>query len=305
MPEAVRNGAPPLWKVVAAYAAVYIIWGSTYLAILFAIETLPPFLMASVRFLVAGGFLYTWTRLRGGERPLRAHWVAATIIGGFLLLGGNGAVVWAEQRVSSGMAALLIATLPLWMVLVDWLRPGGTRPTGRVILGLVVGFAGLVYLIGPDDAGVESVDRIGAAVLLFGSLSWAIGSIYARTAPRPRTPLLGTGMEMLAGGALLLVLGLAAGESPQVQLAAVSSRSALALLYLIVFGSLIGYTAYVWLLRVSTPARVSTYAYVNPVVAVFLGWALAGESLGARTLLGAAIIVGSVVIITGPKKAGT
>lgn len=305
MPEAVRNGAPPLWKVVAAYAAVYIIWGSTYLAILFAIETLPPFLMASVRFLVAGGFLYTWTRLRGGERPLRAHWVAATIIGGFLLLGGNGAVVWAEQRVSSGMAALLIATLPLWMVLVDWLRPGGTRPTGRVILGLVVGFAGLVYLIGPDDAGVESVDRIGAAVLLFGSLSWAIGSIFARTAPRPRTPLLGTGMEMLAGGALLLVLGLAAGESPQVQLAAVSSRSALALLYLIVFGSLIGYTAYVWLLRVSTPARVSTYAYVNPVVAVFLGWALAGESLGARTLLGAAIIVGSVVIITGPKKAGT
>lgn len=302
MAEQSGDGSPSTWQIIAAFAAVYLIWGSTYLAILFAIETLPPFLMAGVRFLIAGGILYGWTRLRGGERPERAHWVSTAIVGAFLLLGGNGAVVWAELRVSSGMTALIVATVPLWMVLADWLRPGGVRPTGRVALGLLVGFAGLIYLVGPGETGADAVDGLGAAVLLLGSLLWAIGSIYARGAPRPKSPLLGTGMEMLAGGALLVVVGLAAGEATQVDLSTVSTQSIIALAYLIVFGSLIGYSAYVWLLHVTTPARVSTYAYVNPVVAVFLGWALAGEVLNARTILATVVIVGSVVIITWPRR---
>lgn len=290
---------PQRWRVAAAFALIYLIWGSTYLAIRIAIETFPPFLMAGIRFLIAGAILYPWSRLRGASPPVRAHWLAAAVVGGLLLLGGNGGVVWAEQRVPSGLTALLIGTVPLWMALLDWLRPGGAKPNNGVLTGLVFGFAGIAMLAGPIElAGGDHVDLTGAAVLILASLSWAAGSLYSRRAQLPASPLLATAMEMLAGGALLLTASWLVGEWTGFESSALSLRSWLALGYLIVFGALAGFTAYIWLLRVSTPAHVSTYAYVNPAVAIFLGWAFAGEPLTARTLLAAAVIVAAVVIIT-------
>ncbi|HEX7091511.1 MAG TPA: EamA family transporter [Longimicrobiales bacterium] len=301
MPEPVLRERPSTAKVVAAFAAVYTIWGSTYLAILYAIETLPPFLMAGVRFVIAGSVLYAWAWLRGARRPVTLlHWKSALVVGGLLLLGGNGAVVWAEQRVASGLAALLVATVPLWMVLLDWLRPAGVPPDRRTAAGIVIGLAGLALLVGPESLlGGGRVDPLGAGVLVAGSLSWAAGSLYARGARLPDSALLATAMEMLAGGALLVLVGALTGEVGRLDPGAVSARSLLGLLYLIVFGSLVGFTAYTWLLGVSTPARVSTYAYVNPVVAVLLGWALAGEPLTPRMALAAAVIVAAVAAITG------
>jgi drug/metabolite transporter (DMT)-like permease len=286
-------------RVVLAFAAIYLIWGSTYLAIRFAIETLPPLLMAGTRFVVAGTLLYSWTRLRGAPRPARLHWSAAAIVGGLMLLGGNGGVSWAEQRVFSSLAALLIATVPLWMALLDWRRRGGVRPSGGGAVGLIFGFVGVALLVSPGElAGSSHMDPVGAIVLLLAALSWAAGSLYSRQAQLPGSPLLAISMEMLAGGVLLLAAGLVTGEGARLELSQVSPRSVLALGYLIVFGSLMAFSAYIWLLRVSTPARASTYAYVNPVVAVFLGWALGGEPLTLRTLLAAAVIVAAVVIIT-------
>lgn len=283
--------------MVAAFAAVYLIWGSTYLAIRYAIETLPPFGMAGVRFVIAGALLYGWLRLRGVAAPTRPQWRTAAIIGALLLLGGNGAVVWAEQRIPSGVAALLVAGVPIWMVVLEWLRPGGTRPGRWVVGGLVLGSAGLVLLVGPGEVlGGGHIDPLGALAVVGGSFAWAVGSVYSRSAQLPDSPLLATGMEMLTGGAFLLLAGVATGET--VDFGAVSTRSLLALLYLIGFGSLVAFTAYIWLLRATTPAKASTYAYVNPVVAVGLGWALAGEPLTARIAVAAAIIVGAVALIT-------
>jgi len=296
---------PPRAKLLLAFAAVYLIWGSTYLAIRFAIETLPPFLMAGARFMVAGTILYAVARARGAKRPSRVHWITAFVVGALLLLGGNGGVVWAEQRVPSGVTALLVALVPCWMVLLDWARPGGSRPAAQVFIGLLLGLAGLTWLIGPDAImGGGRVDLLGAAVLGFASLSWAAGSIYSRHSPMPSEPLLSIGMQQLGGGVCLMVFALLVGDLGRLDLAAVSSRSALAVVYLIAFGSIIGFSAYMWLLRVSTPARASTYAYVNPIVAVLLGWALAGEALTARIAVAAAVIVAGVALITtAPKKA--
>jgi drug/metabolite transporter (DMT)-like permease len=222
-----------------------------------------------------------------------------------MLLGGNGGVTWAEQSVPSGLAALLIGTVPLWMVILESMRPGGTRPTRRMGVGLALGLAGVVLLIGPVNlAGGEGIDLIGAGVLLFAALSWAGGSLYSRQAQLPSAPLLGTAMEMLAGGALLLLVGGLTGEWARLDLVAVSSRSLLALGYLVLFGSLVGFTAYLWLLRNTTPARASTYAYVNPMIAVFLGWAVLGELLTWQTLLGAAVIVSAVVLINAGRVQG-
>lgn len=291
--------SPGRGKVVAAFAAVYIIWGSTYLAILYAIETLPPFLMASVRFVIAGTLLYAWSLPRAPRRPTGAEWRAAFVIGGLLLLGGNGAVVWAEQMVPSGIAALLVAVTPCWMVLLGWLWHGARRPGLRTVTGLLLGFGGIALLIGPSAlVGSGSVHPAGALVLMLGSLCWATGSIYSKKAPTAPGALLATGMQMLMGGGLLFLAGVVTGELGRLDPGAVSLRSALAVLYLIVFGALVGYSAYVWLLRVSTPARVSTYAYVNPVVAVLLGWAIAGEALSLRMGLAAVIIIAGVALIT-------
>lgn len=291
--------APPRGKVIAAFAAVYVIWGSTYLAILFALETLPPFLMAGVRFIIAGALLYGWSAARSSFRPGPREWKAAAIIGGLLLLGGNGAVVWAEQTVPSGIAALLVAGTPCWMVLLDWLWKGAARPGTRTVAGLLLGFGGIVLLVDPSSlSGTGPVSLIGALVLTLGSVAWAVGSIYSKDAAVPKAPLLATGMQMLMGGTLLVLAGSLTGEWARLDTTAISLKSFLALGYLIVFGAIVGYSAYVWLLRVATPARVSTYAYVNPVVAVLLGWSLAGEAFTLRMTIAAAVIIAGVALIT-------
>ena len=255
--------------------------------------------MAAVRFLIAGGVLYNWMRLRGAPRPTRANWKAAAIIGGLLLLGGNGGVTKAEQVIPSSLAAVLITIVPIWMALLELLRKDRIVPTPHIVLGLVLGFGGVVLMVGPGDlAGSGGLNSIWAGVLIFASLSWAIGSVYSRTAPLPKTPLLGSGMEMLAGGALLLVVSAVSGEWVGFQPGNISLLSLVSFIYLIVFGSLIAFSSYVWLLTKTTTARASTYAYVNPVVAVFLGYFLASEQLTLRTLLASSIIVIAVVVIT-------
>lgn len=291
-----RTSGPSPTRLLAAFAAVYVIWGSTYLAIVYAIETLPPFLMAGVRFLVAGGTLYLWARLRGAPRPLRIHWRSALIIGGLLLLFGNGLVVWAEQYVTSGQAALLVSTVPIWTVLLEWLRPGGERPSLPVLAGVTMGFVGLILLIDPGDGGPLHLG--GVLALLWASIAWTIGSLYARRAPLPDSAVLTNGIEMLAGGGLLLLVGLLRGEWRGLELAAISTQSMLALLYLIVFGSLIAFSAYIYILTHATPTRASTYAYVNPVVAVILGWLIAAEPLTPKMVLATTIIVSSVALLT-------
>ncbi len=300
MPSVARP-TPSRFAVMAAFAAVYVIWGSTYLAIRIAVETTPPFLMAGIRFLTAGTILYAWLRWRGVPAPKRFHWRPALIVGGLLLLGGNGGVVWAEQpgKVPSGIAALLVTAVPMWMVLLNWLRRGGVRPTGAEVLGLVVGFAGVAILINPTSlSDHEPVDRVGAAVLILASFCWAAGSLYSRHAKLPDSPLLATAMEMLTGGALLMVASLATGEWGRFEPAKVSTESLLALAYLVVFGALIGLTAYIWILQVSTPAKASTYAYVNPVIAVILGSMILDEPLTTTTVFAMTVILTGVVLIT-------
>jgi len=289
----------------AALAVVYVVWGSTYLAIRIAIGTLPPFLMASVRFLIAGGLLLAFAALRREprrQRVGRAQWRAALIVGGALLLGGNGGVVWAEQRIPSGIAALLVATLALWIALLDRVV-FGQRLARRAVIGLLLGLAGLALLLGPEEHG--GVDPLGALVCMLASLSWASGSLYARSAPLPRHPLVATGMEMVAGGALLGIAGAATGELGALRLATVSTASVLAVGYLIVFGSLLAFSAYVWLLRAAPVSLVATYAYVNPIVAVLLGWVLLDEPVTARMLVAGVVIVVAVGLIAGAAPGAT
>jgi drug/metabolite transporter (DMT)-like permease len=286
-------------KIWAALLAVYIVWGLTYLAIRFAVETIPPFLMAGVRFILAGAILYLWRRMSGDPAPRKVEWRSAAIVGGFLLMGGNGMVAWAEQRLVSGIAALLVGSAPLWMVLIDSLRPGGKRPSWQTLLGVLVGFGGIALLVGPGElAGSRhSFDALGVFALTVASFFWAVGSLYSRNAPLPSSPLLGTGMEMLAGGACLVILGTLTGEWGRVSLAAISSASLLGLLYLVLFGSLVGFASYTWLLRNAPTPLVSTYAYVNPLIAIFIGNLLAGEPLTARILTSALVIVSAVALI--------
>jgi drug/metabolite transporter (DMT)-like permease len=293
------SSQPSLLRVGLALAAVYVIWGSTYLAIAIAIETLPPFWMAGARFVVAGALLYGWSLWRGAPQPTLAHWRSAALIGGLLLVGGNGGVVWAEQYVSSGIAALLVSMVPLWMVLFRWMQPGGERPVARVWGGVALGFVGLALLIRPwESSGQGHISLLGVGALVLGCVSWAWGSIHSRRVSLPDSPTMATGLEMLCGGAMLLLVGVFAGEPAKLDLAAVSGRSLLALLYLITFGALVGFTAYIWLLRVANPVLVSTYAYVNPVVAVLLGWLILGEPVTGKTLAAAAVIIAGVVLIT-------
>jgi drug/metabolite transporter (DMT)-like permease len=292
-------------RVWAALLTVYVVWGSTYLGILIAIRTLPVFLMGAMRFLIAGALLYAWSIRRGDvltDRPGRRQWAAAAVVGGLLLLAGNGALSWAEQRVDTGASSLVIATVPLWMALLDRVVYG--QRLGRTaVAGLVIGLAGAALLAGPTGPG--HIDPLGGAVLVLSALAWTCGSLYSRRAPLPRRPLVGASMEMLAGGVLLAVLGLSLGEGSE--LGGVSTPSLLALLYLIVVGSLVGFSAYIWLLRAAPTSLVSTYAYVNPVVAVFLGWAIENETIGIRTLLAGGMILVAVALIVGarPAKART
>lgn len=291
-------------QIMAAFASIYLVWGSTYLAIRYAVETLPPFVMGGTRFLLSGVILYALARWRGAKSPTRVQWRNATIAGAFLLLGGNGAVVWAEQYVPSGLTALLVSILPFWLVIIEWARPPRRRPGAAVLIGLVVGFFGIVVLVGPGNIGGNGdVSVVGAIVLMLGSLSWAIGSFWSRDAEMPESGLLTTGMEMLGGGLLLFVAGVVAGELRSFDPGAVSNASLAGWIYLIVFGSLIGFTSYIWLLDKVSPARLGTYAYVNPVVAVILGWAIAGERLSVRTGIAAVIVICAVALITTARSA--
>ena len=295
--------SPSRLKVLTAFLTIYIVWGSTYLFIRFGVETIPPFMMAATRFLLAGAIMFLWSRSRGEPMPTASHWRSGAIIGGLLLVVGNGGVTWAERSIPSGVTALLIATSPIWFVLLDWLFFKGPRPTHRVVLGLAIGMCGVLLLIGPDrilSGGGFSVGGIMA--LMLATISWAAGSLYSRRAVLPASPLMATAVEMLAGGGILLVVSTIAGEPFTLDPSRVSALSLLSLLYLLIFGSLVGFTAYVWLLRVSTPARVSTYAYVNPVIAVVLGWTFGGEELNARMLIAAAVIVAGVVLIVMRKE---
>ncbi len=285
-----------------AFAAVYLVWGSTYLAIRVGIESFPPLILAGLRHFSVGLLLYPLSRWKTGIRPTAAHWRTAVVTGFLLLFVGNGGVSWAELTVPSGVTALLVATVSLWLVIVDWLRPGGTRPVPKVVIGLLMGFAGMVLLVGPAHLGGSGrVDPRGAAVLVIASLAWACGSLYSKHGGMPSSPMLSVAMQSFAGGAILLIAGFFSGEFHALHFAAVSLRSWLALAYLIVFGSGIGFSAYIYILHKSTPARVATYAFVNPVVALFLGWLIAGESITLRTVLAAAVILTAVIlVITAP-----
>jgi len=293
--------APRAALVWIGLAVIYIVWGSTYLGIKVAIETVPPFLMAAARFAIAGGLLYVWAIRRGdrvGDRPRAPQWRAAFVVGGLLLVGGNGAVTWAEQRIDSGIAALLVATVPLWMALFGWLREG-ERLSGAAVLGLGLGFLGVAVLVQPS--GAAAVDVVGALVVVAGACSWGWGSVQSRRANLPARPLVATSMQMLAAAALFVVLGVARGELAMIDLGAVTVSSALAVVYLALFGSVLAFSAYVWLLRVTRTSLVATYAYVNPVVAVLLGWGFLGEAVTVRTLAAGAIILAGVVLIITAK----
>jgi len=289
--------------MIAAFAAVYLIWGSTYLAIKYAIETIPTFLMAGVRFTVAGAILYGIARLSPGyEKPKLVHWRTSLIVGTLLLGIGNGGVVLGEHYISSSLAALLVATVPFCIVVLGWIFMGTGRPNIKVALGLFVGFIGVWLLITGQGSGGATTSGpnqlFGAGLILVATLGWAIGSLYGTRAPSTKSAILGAAMQMLTGGAVLLVIGTLTGEWSTLDVAAVSLNSGLAFGYLIIFGAIVAYTAYSWLLKNASPTAVTTYAYVNPAIAVFLGWAIAGESMTAQMLVGAAIIVGSVALIT-------
>jgi drug/metabolite transporter (DMT)-like permease len=282
-------------KLAAALGIVYVVWGSTYLAIAVADRTLPPFLMLSLRFLIAGALLYWWSARRGevaAERPGRRQWRAAAIVGGLLLVVDTGGVAWAELRVSSGIAALVVASVPFYMAVLDRVFFGVRLPLGGVA-GLLIGLLGVGLLVGASG----HIDAAGIVVLLGASFAWAAGSTYARVAALPRKPFLSAAMQMLCAGAMLAVVGVGRGELGQVHLSEISNASLAAVLFLIVFGSLVAFTAYGWLLKNASTRLLSTYAYVNPAVAVLLGWALVGERVGGREIAAGLVIVSSVGLL--------
>jgi drug/metabolite transporter (DMT)-like permease len=285
-------------KLILAFAAVYTIWGSTYLAIRYAIETVPPFLMAGGRFLLAGAILFLWARRRGAPNPSRREWRSATVVGALLFLCGNGSLTWAEQRVPTGLAALLLSVIPLWMVLLHLVEERGAGFGPRLGFGLALGILGIIVLVGPSDVlGGGRVDTLGAAALLGGAFCWAAGSLHSRRVALPPSASMAAALEMLSGGFLLVVAGVASGEAGHFHPQRAALRSLLAIAYLVIFGSLVGFTSYNYMLAHSTPARVGTYAYVNPVIAVFLGWWVAHEPVTPRTLAAAVIIISAVVLI--------
>lgn len=289
---------PSALLIVAAFAAVYLIWGSTYLAIRYAVESMPPFLMAGTRFILAGALLFAWKRAGVRTWPTLRQWRDATIVGTLMLLGGNGGVVWAEKTVPSSIAALVVAIVPLWIVLLEW-REGATgRPTWRIALGLVAGFAGVgVLVVGGRGYDGAPLPWTGLAALLLATVSWAFGSLFSRRAQKPGSALLSIGMQMIAGGVVMTAFGLIVGEGPRLDLAAITARSFWSWLYLSLIGALVGFTAYVWLLQVSTPSKVSTYAFVNPLIAVVLGCTLGREPFSLRLVFSAALILVAVLLI--------
>jgi drug/metabolite transporter (DMT)-like permease len=294
---------PSRLLVSLAFAAIYIIWGSTYLAIRVVVESMPAFFSAGVRFLVAGALLFAFLRLRSAVLPSPAQWRHSFVTGSLLLLGGNGLVVWAERSLSSGRAALLVALAPVWFATLEWLRPGGKRPEPKTVLGIFVGLIGVVILISGRDGAASQEDTLaGALSVICAGICWASGSLYNKHSHAGGSHWMNSAAQMLCGGSMLVLVGTLLGEPFRANWSAITGQSTIALLYLVVFGSWIGFSAYVWLLKVSTPTKVSTYAYVNPVIAVFLGWAVLRESVTSQMLSGALVILIGVLIITVPKS---
>ena len=291
-------------KIWIALLALYIVWGSTYLAIRFAVETIPPFLMAGTRFLVSGAILLIWRRAAGDAMPTPRQWRSTAIVGILLLLGGNGLVSFAEKRIASGVAALIVGTVPLWLVLIEAIRLGGVRPSPLAIFGLLIGFGGIYLLVGPEDLNSASLqfDAFGVGTVVLAAFLWSLGSIYSRGADLPTSSLMATGAEMLTGGFVILAFSASIGEWKDFNFSVVTTSSWIGLVYLITFGSMVGFVSYIWLLQNAPVSLVATYAYVNPLVAVFLGAWLANETLNARILVAALIIIGSVVLINQTKR---
>jgi drug/metabolite transporter (DMT)-like permease len=305
-----KAGPNPL-IVLGALLTVYVIWGSTYLGIRLAIASIPPFFMAGTRYLAAGGVMFLFAWVRGAKLPSLLEWRDALIVGGCLLLVGNGGVTFAEQYVPSGTAALLVATVPVFLTIFAWITRLGPRPSGMVCVALLLGLVGVSILARPNvQSNLSRTDQFnwyaGTVVLLVAAAVWAGGSLYSRRAARPSSAIVGVGIQMICGGALLLVLSISTGEATRFDWSRVTAQSAFSWVYLVAFGAIIAFTAYIWLVRICSPAFVGTYAFVNPVVAVLLGWAIAGEKLDSRTVSGAAVIVVAVVIIvlfsTRPKR---
>ncbi|QNF33856.1 EamA family transporter [Adhaeribacter swui] len=289
---------PSRLKIYLAFAAIYLIWGSTFLGIRFTIETMPPFFMSGSRFLLAGLILFLFARLQKVALPTWPQFKTSAIIGILLVLVGNGGVAWAEQTVPSSMAALLIATVPLWITLLGFLFFGKPRPDGKTILGLILGLAGVLVLIGPDNLiGQGNMDAWGMIVIILGTVTWAFGSLYAARGKNAAAPIMSSAMQMITGGMLQILVAFMIGEYTQLNLAAFSTKSILAFWYLVLFGSLIGFSSYSWLIRVAPPSRVATYAFVNPLVAVVLGWFFANEAVTTQMLLAGLLILPAVILI--------
>lgn len=283
--------------LIFGFLAIYLIWGSTYLAIRFGVETIPPFLLAGVRFILGGLIFYVWGRSINAKKPTRKQWFTTAVIGLFLLVGGNGLVSWAEMTVPSGVTALLIAMVPMWLVLFDWIRPGGQKVTRWVIVGLIIGFVGVVGLINPTDiGGLAEIDLFGALLIVLATILWASGSIYSRYADQPDSKIVSSGMQMITAGSVLLILSIMSGEVNSFDMDAVKLSSVIGLIYLITIGS-VGFGAYIWLMKVSTPSKVATYAYVNPVIALLLGNVIAGETISVWTISCSVFILLSVILI--------
>jgi drug/metabolite transporter (DMT)-like permease len=290
-------------RIILAFAAVYVLWGSTYLFIKYAIETIPPFLLGASRFVASGGILYALARWRGAPKPTAAELRLAAITGVLMLGFGNGGVMMAEKTVPSGIVALIVSCVPILVVLIDWLRPRGTRPRKSMFAGLALGLIGMVILIGPKAIiGEGNIDEFGTAILLVGSLTWSFGTLLTRWSTRPGSPLVFASLQMLAAAVAMSIMSLISGDWRQFSWSGLTGLSVFSFWYLVIAGSIVGYTAYVYLLGVVSAAKASTYAYVNPIIAIVLGWLFANEPLGVRTVVASAVILAGVAIITASQS---
>ena len=290
---------PRAWKVLLAFAIIYFVWGSTFLAIRVGVREVPPFLLAGIRFLVAGIVLFCWMRAKGAPSPTAREWRAVALIAVPIFVLDYGLVFWSEQRVPSGVTAVMMATIPVFMALAEIVFLRTQRLTARLGLSLLVGMSGVAVLVGHiGNLAGASIDPAGACALIVGAISWSVAAPLSRKLPLPAAKAMSSGAQMLAGGILLTLLAAALGEFRGFHLSTVSRNAWLALVYLIVAGSIVAYTAYVWLIHHESPTKVGTYAYVNPVVAVLLGYFFGGEALGPRTIVGTALVLVSVVVIT-------
>ncbi len=295
---------PPSWKILLAFAIIYFVWGSTFLAIRVGVHEVPPFLLAAIRFFVAGLALYGWMRLKGTPAPSRREWAGASLLGTLIFVLDYGCVFWAEQRVPSGITAVVLATIPVFITLLEIIFLRTQRLTVRLSLALIVGICGVAVLVNHSfSLGEVPVNRAGAIALLVASFTWSVGTILTRRLPLPTSKPMSAAAQMLTGGVQLFILTAVSGEFSGFQIQTVSWNAWFALVYLIIAGSIVAFTAYVWLLHYESPTKVGTYAYVNPVVAVILGYFLGGEAVGPRTLLGTLLVLVSVITITTTPKA--